>query len=105
MGTLAESALVDPVSGTSSPYTMSTKTARASMIPDLFTQLPPCRDLLMTESSQDQDETIQKWSTTITECPGWPGIDILPFCTRVWEGFQPAMLLPTLADRGCSTGL
>jgi len=58
--TLAESALVDPVSGTSSPYTMSTKTARASMIPDLFTQLPPCRDLLMTESSQDQDETIQE---------------------------------------------
>ncbi|KAH9216430.1 terpenoid cyclases/protein prenyltransferase alpha-alpha toroid [Leptodontidium sp. 2 PMI_412] len=58
---LAESALVEHVSGTAgSPYIMSTKTARASMIPDLFTQLPPCRDLLITESSQDQDETIQE---------------------------------------------
>lgn len=55
------SAVVDPVSGTTSDrFAMSTKTARASLVPDLFTQLPPCRDLHTTESSQVQDETIQE---------------------------------------------
>jgi protein farnesyltransferase subunit beta len=43
-----------------SPSMMSAKTARASMIPDLFTSLPPIRDLLNTASSQIQDETIQE---------------------------------------------
>jgi protein farnesyltransferase subunit beta len=40
--------------------TMSTKTARASMVPDLFTSLPYIRDLLNTQSSQIQEETIQE---------------------------------------------
>ncbi|KAE9370437.1 terpenoid cyclases/Protein prenyltransferase [Stipitochalara longipes BDJ] len=40
--------------------TMSAKTARASMVPDLFTSLPPIRDLLNTQSSQIQEETIQE---------------------------------------------
>jgi protein farnesyltransferase subunit beta len=44
----------------SSPFSMSAKTARASMIPDLYTSLPPIRDLLNTESSQVQDETIRE---------------------------------------------
>lgn len=70
----ADSAAVDPVPGTSSSsFVMSTKTARASMVPDLFTQLPPCRDLHMTESSQDQDETIQ-------EC--------LPFLSGLYPGVE-----------------
>lgn len=30
------------------------------MVPALFTQLPPCRDRHVTESSQDQDETVQE---------------------------------------------
>lgn len=54
-----------------SPFTMSAQTARASMIPDLFTSLPPIRDLLNTGTSQIQDETIQ-------EC--------LPFLSGVEEG-------------------
>ena len=57
----------------SSPFGMSAKTARASMIPDLFTSLPPVRDLLNTESSLVQDETIQ-------EC--------LPFLSGVEEGLR-----------------
>jgi protein farnesyltransferase subunit beta len=40
--------------------TMSTKTARASMVPDLFTSLPYIRDLLNTQSSQIQEGTIQE---------------------------------------------
>ena len=40
--------------------TMSAKTARASMVPDLFTSLPYIRDLLNTQSSQIQEETIQE---------------------------------------------
>ena len=40
--------------------TMSAKTARASMVPDLFTSLPHVRDLLNTQSSQIQEETIQE---------------------------------------------
>jgi len=40
--------------------TMSAKTARASLVPDLFTSLPPIRDLLNTQSSQIQEETIQE---------------------------------------------
>ncbi|KAG0648919.1 Ras s prenyltransferase subunit beta [Hyphodiscus hymeniophilus] len=55
----------------SSSFRMSAKTARASMIPDLFTSLPPIRDLLNTESSQVEDETIQ-------EC--------LPFLAGIEEG-------------------
>ena len=55
----------------SSSFTMSTKTARASMIPDLFTSLPPVRDLLHTESSQVQDETVQ---------------EVLPFLSGIEEG-------------------
>jgi protein farnesyltransferase subunit beta len=55
----------------SSPFRMSAKTARTSMIPDLFTSLPPIRDLLNTETSQVQDETIQ-------EC--------LPFLSGTEEG-------------------
>jgi protein farnesyltransferase subunit beta len=39
---------------------MSAKTARASMIPDIFTSLPPIRDLLNTQTSQIQEETIQE---------------------------------------------
>lgn len=49
-----------PSSSSWDSWTMSGKTARASMIPDLFTKLPPIRDLLNTESSQIQDETIQE---------------------------------------------
>ena len=44
----------------SSSFKMSAKTARANMIPDLFTSLPLIRDLLNTESSHIQDETIQE---------------------------------------------
>lgn len=40
--------------------TMEAKTTRTTMIPELFTSLPPIRDLLNTESSQIQDETIQE---------------------------------------------
>jgi protein farnesyltransferase subunit beta len=39
---------------------MSAKTARASIVPDLFTSLPYIRDLLNTETSQIQEETIQE---------------------------------------------
>ncbi|PBP25367.1 prenyltransferase and squalene oxidase [Diplocarpon rosae] len=55
-----------PVSGTSSHhFMMSTKAmgtgrAHASIVPDLFTQLPICRDLHTTESSQVQDETTKE---------------------------------------------
>lgn len=55
----------------SASFTMSAKTARASMIPDLYTSLPPIRDLLNTESSQLQHETIE-------EC--------LPFLSGAVEG-------------------
>jgi len=51
---------VDSVFRTSKLPTMSAKTARASMVPDLFTSLPPIRDLLNTQSSQVQEETIQE---------------------------------------------
>jgi protein farnesyltransferase subunit beta len=50
---------------------MSAKTARASMIPDIFTSLPPIRDLLNTQTLQIQEETIQ-------EC--------LPFLTSMKQG-------------------
>lgn len=40
--------------------TMSAKTAIASMIPDMFTSLPLIRDILQTETSLDQDETVQE---------------------------------------------
>lgn len=39
---------------------MSAKLALASMIPNTFTSLPPIRDLLNTQSSKVQDETIQE---------------------------------------------
>ena len=55
----------------SAPFTMSAKVARASMVPDLYTSLPPIRDLLNTGSSEIQDETIQ-------EC--------LPFLSGTEEG-------------------
>ena len=55
----------------SSRFRMSAKTARTSMIPDLFTSLPLIRDLLNTETSQIQEETIQ-------EC--------LPFLSGTEEG-------------------
>ena len=55
----------------SSSLKMPARTARTNMIPDLFTHLPPIRDLLNTESSQIQDETIQ-------EC--------LPFLSGIQEG-------------------
>ncbi|CZR57062.1 related to RAM1-protein farnesyltransferase, beta subunit [Phialocephala subalpina] len=51
-------AIVDDAFGASSRSVMSAKTA--SMIPDLFTTLPPIRDLLQTGSSRVQDETIQE---------------------------------------------
>lgn len=53
----------DPVSGVSdahTPLTVPARTARASMVPDMFTSLPPIRDLLITESSQIQEETIRE---------------------------------------------
>ncbi|KAK6581491.1 hypothetical protein PZA11_006182 [Diplocarpon coronariae] len=57
----ADSAIVVPVSGSSShPFMMPTETAHAGRVPDVFTRLPLCRDLHMTESSQVQDETIQE---------------------------------------------
>jgi protein farnesyltransferase subunit beta len=55
----------------STSVTMSAKPAGATMIPDLFTSLPPIRDLLITESSQIQDETIQ---------------EVLPFLSGVEKG-------------------
>jgi len=45
---------------TSRVPTMSARTARASMVPDVFTSLPPIRDLLNTGTSQIQEETIQE---------------------------------------------
>lgn len=51
---------VDFVSSFPSIPAMSAKTARASMVPDLFTSLPPIRDLLNTQSSKVQEETIQE---------------------------------------------
>jgi protein farnesyltransferase subunit beta len=42
------------------PDIMSVETARASRIPDIFTSFPPLRDLLNTETSQVQDETVQE---------------------------------------------
>ncbi|PBP27932.1 prenyltransferase and squalene oxidase [Diplocarpon rosae] len=62
----ADSNALASVSGTSSyHFMMSTKTmgtgrAHASIVPDLFTQLPICRDLHRTESSQVQDETTKE---------------------------------------------
>jgi protein farnesyltransferase subunit beta len=45
-----------PDYSTSRAFTeMSAKTARASMIPDIFTSLPPIRDLLNTQTSQIQE--------------------------------------------------
>jgi protein farnesyltransferase subunit beta len=49
---------VDQASRT--PITMPVRTARPTTIPDLFTSLPPIRDLLNTETSQIQEETIQE---------------------------------------------
>jgi len=61
-----------PNYSTSSAFSeMSAKTARASMIPDIFTSLPPIRDLLNTQTLQIQEETIQ-------EC--------LPFLTGMKQG-------------------
>jgi len=40
------------------PSIMSAATARASMIPDMFKNLPPLRDLLNTQTSQVQEQTI-----------------------------------------------
>jgi protein farnesyltransferase subunit beta len=42
------------------PPAMSATTVRASPLPELFTTLPPIHDLLNTESSQIQEETIQE---------------------------------------------
>jgi len=42
------------------PSIMSAATARASMIPDMFKTLPPLRDLLNTQTSQAQEQTIQE---------------------------------------------
>jgi protein farnesyltransferase subunit beta len=42
------------------PITMSARTASASLIPDLYTSLPLIRDLLNTQTSQVQDQTIQE---------------------------------------------
>ena len=39
---------------------MSAAAARANLFPELFTTLPPVRDLLNTETSQIQEETIQE---------------------------------------------
>jgi protein farnesyltransferase subunit beta len=44
----------------STSATMSARTARSSLIPDVFTSLPPLRDLLNTQTSQVQEETIQE---------------------------------------------
>jgi protein farnesyltransferase subunit beta len=38
---------------------MATSIAKASMIPDLYTAFPPIRDILITDTSLDQDETVQ----------------------------------------------
>jgi len=53
------------------PIQMAAATARSTAIPDIFTSLPPLRDLLNTETSQIQEETIQ-------EC--------LPFLSGAKEG-------------------
>ena len=42
------------------PSSMSARTAAASMIPNMFTTLPVIRDLLQTETSLSQDETVQE---------------------------------------------
>lgn len=49
---------IDEIFRNPSPLVISGKTP--SMIPDLFTTLPPIRDLLHTGTSQVQDETIQE---------------------------------------------
>lgn len=40
--------------------TMSARTARANRVPDLFTSFPPLRDLLNTQTSHTQEDTIQE---------------------------------------------
>jgi protein farnesyltransferase subunit beta len=57
----------------SASFTMSTMTARASLIPDVFTTLPPIRDLKSTETTQVQDKTI---------------LECLPFLNGTEEGLQ-----------------
>ena len=52
--------VVDSVFKSQRFSTMSAKAARASMVPDLFTSPPHIRDLLNTQSSQIQEETIQE---------------------------------------------
>lgn len=58
---------------TGAPVTMSAQTARASVIPDLFTTLPLIRDLKSTVTTQDQDKTI---------------LECLPFLNGTEEGIQ-----------------
>jgi len=53
------------------PITMSATTARATMIPDLFTTPPPLRDLLNTQTSQTQEETIQECLPFLTGTKRW----------------------------------
>ncbi|PMD21996.1 terpenoid cyclases/Protein prenyltransferase [Hyaloscypha hepaticicola] len=52
--------VVDSVFRSQRVATMSATAARASMVPDLFTSPPHIRDLLNTQSSQIQEETIQE---------------------------------------------
>ena len=42
------------------PSVMSAATARATMIPDMFKTLPPLRDILNTQTSQVQEQTIHE---------------------------------------------
>lgn len=58
---------------TSTPVTMSAQTARASLIPHLFTSLPLIRDLKSTQTTQVQDKTI---------------LECLPFLNGTEEGIQ-----------------
>ncbi|TVY86476.1 Protein farnesyltransferase subunit beta [Lachnellula willkommii] len=73
--TSTEDETIDPSYTTwKRPFTMSAKTASASLIPDLYTSLPLIRDLLNTQTSQVQDKTIH-------EC--------LPFLSGADANIQP----------------
>lgn len=60
-------------SASSNRYTMSATIARASLVPDLFTSLPPIHDLNSTETTKLQDKTI---------------LEVLPFLNGTQAGLQ-----------------
>lgn len=55
-----DEAVDPPVSTLNQPAIMSARTASARLIPDLFTSLPPIRDLLNTQTSQVQEQTVEE---------------------------------------------